>query len=233
VEENQTSQGASQGQPEAPVPARDRRVRGGVIAAAAAVVAAAVVAVVMATSAGGSGTGSAGGSPVALPPPLTTTTTTAATPSRKLSPRGLIEKQFGENAGLGPNTGWEVTFSIDKAQLDPKCGPYSQPVDPGHHRLALWLRVATSPTYDPKQNVMFVSNFFSVVGPDGVTQSDLGTIGAYSCLLKDQFTQNPLSAASQYQGWVVLEVPATSGIIEFRPPYMDPGAGWEWKYPQA
>jgi hypothetical protein len=73
------------------------------------------------------------------------------------------------------------------------------------------------------------ADYWSAIGPDGVTQPDVGSSAAYSCVDPDK-TGLPLqlAPASKYRGSVVLDVADVTGTLVFTLP--TGGPGWEWQY---
>ncbi len=80
--------------------------------------------------------------------------------------------------------------------------------------VAVAMDVATTADYDPAA-FSYPSGFdFSVIGADGYTVGQLAT--AETCLSdRDAFTT--LTASGKFRGWVLLDVPADSMSLTFRP----------------
>jgi hypothetical protein len=161
--------------------------------------------------------------------------TTAAGPSNNA--RGNIEKALGEEAGMvwqpadgGPDQPW-LTFSIDAITPDVQCNSdYVQEPENGHF-VALQLRMSTS-AIPPEVGSFTVSpSEFDFIGPDNITVTEVDTFASFTCLADgQQFTQDPLGPGQQYVGQLVLDVPAPSGVIIYRPYIVNGGGGWEWKF---
>ena len=74
---------------------------------------------------------------------------------------------------------------------------------------------------------MVTAHEWSVVGPDGLTESSAATGSAFMCLDEDELLPtSPFTPASKYRGSIVLDSKSTSGALLFRPSSWPPG--WEW-----
>jgi hypothetical protein len=160
--------------------------------------------------------------------------TSPASPSTNA--RGNIEKAIGQEAGMswqspgGPSENW-LTFSIDAITPGVQCNSdYIQQPENGHF-VALQLRMSTG-TIPPEVGTFTVSPAeFDFIGPDNITVTEIDTFAAFTCLADaDQFTQDPLGSGQQYVGQIVLDVPAPSGVVIYKPYVMGGGGGWEWTF---
>jgi hypothetical protein len=183
----------------------------------------------------------AAGSPGTLPsktatvaPASTSAAQNTNAAGRPLNSHGHLDKRLGENAGIGdpkdpnnPNAQWSLTFTVDSITVDPKCDSgFTQPAQNGHY-IAIGIRAATGTNYTNDMYVTFNAADFQVIGPDGVTRSDVQG-SAYSCLKDSEtFTSNPLGPGQKYSGVVVIDSPVTSGSLIYAPGGTD---GWEWKF---
>jgi hypothetical protein len=172
----------------------------------------------------------------AQPPPPATTA--AATSARKESPRGAIMKKVGEVAALCADdscTQFAVTFTLDRIEVNPKCtGKYarqsgSKP-ERGHF-VALTFTVKTTEKFAADQALFTINPYdFSVVGPDGLTETMSPGSSTYECLPNSELLPTAEYApASQYVGKVLLDTKHPKGILMFRPPATGAG-GWEWEF---
>ena len=72
---------------------------------------------------------------------------------------------------------------------------------------------------------------WSVVGPDGVTESAIATGAAFTCLeSSEQLPVEQFTPSSKYRGKIVLDTASASGVLLFRPGITN--GGWEWSFPQ-
>lgn len=176
------------------------------------------------------------GPPLAQPNATTESTPTTTTGPAKTE-RGLIAKQLNEIAGItDPDVGNEqiVRFAIESITVDPKCtNEYAEPAEHGHF-IVVRMNMETTAKYDPVR-----ANFrpdplqFSIQGPDGFTEGDLGTAASYSCLnTQEQLPVDTIGPAGKYAGSIVLDSKNASGILMFKPYTVQPG-GWEWTFPAA
>lgn len=157
--------------------------------------------------------------------PTTTTTPPPSTPAK--SPRGHIIKQVGQVAGQADTNGKMVlTFTLDKILVDPKCtDQYAVKPKRGHY-IALSFTVKTTADLPADGTTMFTQHDFDVIGPDGVTESEVASPGI--CMNIDEyFTMDPLAPSSQYRGLIVLDSKNTTGVVAFRPGGV---GGWEWAF---
>jgi len=146
------------------------------------------------------------------------------------SDRGNVIKQVGEEAyvTLLDRDERVVTFSIDAIRVDQPCnsGFADEPVN--GHFVGIDVRAATTPNLPADWFIQLSADNFQVIGPDGLTVTDVwGT--AYSCLdTASSFTTDQLGPAQQYAGTVVIDSPVTSGTLV----YKVPGGltGWEWQF---
>jgi hypothetical protein len=173
---------------------------------------------------------------LAAPPPPPPAATTATTSASKRSPRGTIAKKVGDVAALCTDdscTQFAVTFTVDKIEVDPKCtGKYarqsgSKP-ERGHF-VALTFTVKTTDRFADDQAFFTVNPYdFSVVGPDGLTETP--GPGAYGCLPDSELLPTANYApSSQYVGKMLVDTKHPKGILMFRPAVMGTG-GWEWEF---
>lgn len=170
--------------------------------------------------------------------PTTTTTAATSTPSSTAgapnrSARGLLVKQLGERAGIGNSAAdARAEFTLDRVEVDPKCTG-SEPSANGH-LIALSFTVTTTARLDPSQHWFIEAGDFAVVGPDGVTDSNVSTGPGLGCLPeRDYLPGTPYTPSSKYVGKVVLDSRYASGVITYRPVVDLAGAGWEWTIPAA
>ncbi|WP_258905276.1 hypothetical protein [Actinokineospora sp. UTMC 2448] len=198
------------------------------VARSLAVVSFAALALVSAGCAeGGSPVPAAGsGSHLDLPEATTTTTTTPTTTKPATSERGNVPKKLGEEAGVTNEDGATMlTFTLDSIDKSGRCtGEFAEKPENGHF-LILHLRVTTAAEFDEMVAAgMFNPYDFAVVGPDGVTETNLSTVATYSCL--NESAPLALAPGSKYRFSIVLDSRSTKGVLTYRPGFM--ASGWEW-----
>lgn len=173
-------------------------------------------------------------------PELPSSSSASASPTEEVSnepvrsDRGNIVKTLGQEGGFfGPNdpdgTGPLVlSFTVDSITPDVECNSgFASPPDNGHF-IGIDLRVSTSADYPADEYLTtFTAADFSVVGPDGLTVSDVQG-QAFSCLGENEFTYDPMGPGQQYAGTVVIDSPATSGVLVYKPG--GEPTGWEWPF---
>ena len=142
-----------------------------------------------------------------------------------------MEKEIGEEAGVtGADGSPAMTFTVDAIQIDVPCsGDYPEPAENGHF-VGLTMHVTTAPNLAADAYLDISAGDFSFIGADGVTFGNVDTFPAFICPADDeQLPTGPLGGGQQYVGTLVLDVPATSGILQYQPYYLDSG-GWEWSF---
>jgi hypothetical protein len=161
--------------------------------------------------------------------PPASSSSSAAGPS--LNGRGNVEKQIGEEAGVdAPDGSPALTFTVDAIQVDYPCtGDYPQAPENGHF-VGLSMHVTTAPNLPPDSYFDINGFEFSFIGSDGVTVDNIATFPAYTCAPdSDQLPSGELGSGQQYVGTLVLDVPETTGIVQYQPFYLSEG-GWEWHF---
>lgn len=149
--------------------------------------------------------------------------------------RGNIVKAVGEEGGLTDESGAELlTFAVDSIAVDPQCTAdwqeYGTPLDPGHHLVAVQVRVATSPLVSEEDFFSLSSYDFKFIGADGITVDALDGMATYGCLEDSQtFTSDVLGPGQMYAGAIVLDLPAASGTLVMAP-YWGQTGGWEYGF---
>lgn len=164
--------------------------------------------------------------------PSATPSASAAKSTSPTSPRGNRIKALGENAGLCADMQCSsdvLTFAVDSIAVDAQCTErFAQPPTNGH-LIVVALRVSTSPELKPQDAAgLFNPYAFSVVGPDGVTETGLVTSSTYGCLAEGQRMPDSLAPGSQYRGTIVLDSKSASGVVQLRAGGQT--GGWEWKF---
>jgi len=177
-------------------------------------------------------------------PTLPSTSSAAPSSSEPAEPtgpvrneRGNVEKALGEEGGISDLATDQpvITFTVDAigpAQCTSDYAQYGSGPENGN-LVAVNLRFSTAPELAASAlgSYFTVSAYdFRFIGPDGITQSNLGTAASYGCLSQNQqFTQNPLGSGQQYVGSIVLDLPATNGTLVYAPSVIAEG-GWEWQF---
>lgn len=167
-----------------------------------------------------------------------TGTVSPAAVAPTLSPRGLIPKQIGEVAGIGPGGKLKtavVTFTVDKITLDPVCeARFAEKPEYGSFlRVDLTIRTAANYVHS---DVLFDAGriYWSMQGDvDGLTQTEMASMASYSCLPNDSEFPilTSLNPSSTYKGSIVLDTKYRTGELMFKPINfitLD-GGGWEWR----
>jgi len=172
--------------------------------------------------------------PATSSPPATTSSPTTSTPSSTStdparSARGLVVKKVGERAMIGNDeSDMRASFTLDAIEVDPPCAEGGAP-EHGHF-IAVAFTVRTTALLDTSRHWFISPQEFQVVGPDGVTESDVSTTAGFGCLPNSEYLPKiPYTPGSTYTGKVVLDSRNPSGVITYRPYFVTPG--WEWVFP--
>lgn len=150
----------------------------------------------------------------------------------ELSKRGNVEGKIGDVAAISDSDGnFAAKFVVTDIELDPQCtAPYAQPPKNGHF-VALKIDVEGGSAelmkqafYTPSFN--FAGNWWKFLDPNNTVINDVAGSETYSCMDDSQRLPDQIGPTEKASGYVVLDVPTTSGIIE----YIDPStqSGWEW-----
>lgn len=163
-----------------------------------------------------------------------------ATPTEgpKKSPRGNIIKAVNEAGSVTTKDGaTAATFVINAIALDAPCtGPYVDPKGPENgHIMVLDITIETTPElgkdeYTPTTFDMN-PNWFKFVGANGTTfNGNLASPVTYGCLPDEQvLAVGGVGPAEKVTGKLVLDVPETTGVLVFKPGFLQSG-GWEWTF---
>jgi hypothetical protein len=181
--------------------------------------------------------GKASGTPPTLPPSTSSSASSPTPPPTPVGPpksaRGNYIKALGEEGGLEDTATHTpiITFAVDSIAPIKCTQSYSSPPENGT-LIAVQMRVSTSPALATSQVTYFSvnPNEFSFIGADGITVTNVATAATYSCIpSKEELTHDQMSPGSQYVGKIILDVPAATGTLVYRPASLAVG-GWEWSF---
>ena len=180
---------------------------------------------------------------VASPTPAEDTTPTPTpeeteTADVERSQRGNVIKEVGETALSAydaadvEGTTW-LEFQVTDIEVDGTCtAEFAEPPENGSF-IFVSLSVSTASNWPPDMegiNVDFIPTDWSIVGQDGLTESNLDTIATYSCLPEGELLPvNGIGPGENVVGKVVLDSANPSGVLVFRP-WWGGGPGWEWAF---
>jgi hypothetical protein len=148
------------------------------------------------------------------------------------SSRGNLVKEIGQLAGISGRDGDPVVdFRVTDIVVDLECTAEWAEAPANGHYVGLKFEVTTTP--DLVDEVMpefwISSHDFSVWDDDGKRVND--AVGnAYSCLDDADSVPDSIGPDESVDGWIVLDVPQTSGAIGYSWVGIDGGGGWEWSY---
>jgi hypothetical protein len=174
-------------------------------------------------------------SEVPLPSKSPTPTPTAVTPTPELSQRGNIVKAIGETAWAsdypdGSNPWFEM--QVTGIEVGAECTEdYAEPAENGQF-MFVTIAVSTSSEWPAEMQgvpLEFNPNEFTIIGPDTLTEHDLGTAPTYGCLPQGElFPIAGFGPGENLTGTVVLDSANTTGVLVFQPWWA--ASGWEWAY---
>ncbi|KAF0957290.1 hypothetical protein [Rhodococcus sp. T7] len=164
-------------------------------------------------------------------PKATTSKTPATTPAQ--SP--ILKKRIGEPAGQGcdPNGGvddtCDVIFTITDIARGEQCAGHSSGTVnlPANSEVVRFdIDVTTAPTFKyPDADTMMLTQFWSVVGPDGYLSRDLDV--AIGCDTEADAVYKSLEPNTKLRSSIPIVVPIGAKILRLS----DNGRGWEWEIP--
>ncbi|GAA0193325.1 DUF4352 domain-containing protein [Glutamicibacter creatinolyticus] len=155
------------------------------------------------------------------------TPTPSPSPSKNI--RGNLEKDLGETAGFLSYSGdTTAVFQIKDFVRNVKCTePYSEKPENGE-LVALKISAKTEPSLaeDINGSITFDPIMWKYIDSDGKTfNGDLGTISTYSCWAEKKIISNQIGPGEKVEGWVLLDVPASDGLLVYT---LDTVSGWEY-----
>lgn len=145
--------------------------------------------------------------------------------------RGNIPARIGEEVAIRPSSNADdpptVTLTVEEIVVDVVCDDeYEEPPENGHY-LAVRMRASATDRYDPRVSTPISDYDFSVVGDDGETFDPVSE-AAQGCIAQPRLIQNMrIAPGYDFEGWIVLDVPATSGVLVYEP---EGPNGWEWEF---
>jgi len=154
--------------------------------------------------------------PPSTTPPTTTPPSTSPPPTQ--APPTDVTLAVGQHYDvLDPSGGTAYTIVVNRVVADVPCtAPAKVPPEHGH-LVGVKLKVITGadPAGKPQS---FAPTDFQFVGADGTPVTDVATKSAATCLkAADEFPTAPVGADQKVTGTVVLDVPATTGTLAYRP----------------
>lgn len=162
----------------------------------------------------------------------TSSTAPAAGTPADLNERGNVPARIGEEVAIRPSTDPEeppaLTLSIEDVVVDAVCDDDSEEPPENGHYIAFRMRASATAEFDPREVVPISDYDFTVIGPDGDTIDPVSEAGQ-ACYGPPRLIQNMrIGPGYEYEGWMVLDVPVTTGTLVYDPgqvPY-----GWEWPF---
>jgi len=165
--------------------------------------------------------------------PSTSSSEPAAGTEAELNERGNIAVEFGEEAAIRTSSDPEapplLTLTIEEPLVDPPCDDESEVLPENGHYLAFRMRAVASADFDPRVTTPIADYDFSVLGSDGATFDPVSPAGR-ACFGPPRLIQNiRIGPGFEYEGWMVLDVPVTSGALVYAPGGEGPDQ-WEWQF---
>lgn len=165
--------------------------------------------------------------------PSTSSTAPGAGTEPDVNERGNVAVQFGEEAAIRASSDPEappmLTLTIEEVLVDPPCDDESEVEAENGHYLAFRMRAVASADFDPRVATPIADYDFSVLGADGATFDPVTPAGR-ACFGPPRQIQNArIGPGNEYAGWMVLDVPVTSGSLVYAPGGDGPDQ-WEWQF---
>lgn len=190
------------------------------------------LAVALAVSGCGGGDDEDAAAPIPTPPADAPATSEAPpeTPELPRNERGNVVRQLGEEIVLvpaaDPAAPPPVTFTVQEIAVDPACDTEDPPVS-GHY-VVLRMSVSASPDYDPRVVAGLSEDDFTVLGPDGAAV-EIDDSNKFACKKPEETVSNMrFPPGAIYTGWIVLDVPVSSGTLVYE--VGGSAAGSEWQF---
>lgn len=143
--------------------------------------------------------------------------------------------QVGETAGAVVSSDGvpSVEFVVDEIAVDGECTSASAVAPERGHMLVVSMTMSTSPelvdvTLTPTVDVSRLD--FRIVGPDGLVEADNGTMAAYSCVAESDAMPMEVGPGQNVAGKIAFDTAHTSGVLVYRPWWVEPAGGWEWQF---
>ena len=166
--------------------------------------------------------------------PSTSSPATESAPATEVSlnERGNVPAEIGEvitvRPALDPDEPPMLTLSIEEVIVDPVCDDESEVEPENGHYIALRMVATASEEFDPRVTTPIADYDFRVLGDDGA-EFDPATPAGRACYGAPRLIQNMrIGPGYEYDGWMVLDVPVTSGSLVYAPG--DEPYGWEWQF---
>ncbi|MGR0158581.1 hypothetical protein ACUUMC_01560 [Paenarthrobacter nitroguajacolicus] len=126
-----------------------------------------------------------------------------------------------------------VVFTIHSITVDAPCtGAYAQPAEKGHF-VVLDASIETTPELAESSFARFdlSPHSWQFVGENGTTfNGSLASGASYGCMTDSEILPiNGVGPAEKVTGKIVLDVPAATGTLVFKPLGGSVG-GWEWSF---
>jgi hypothetical protein len=152
-------------------------------------------------------------------------------PEADLNERGNLPVRIGEEVDIRPSTDPDatptLTLTLEEVVVDAICDDESEEPPENGHYIAFRMRASASADFDPRLVTPISDYDFTVLGPDGEALDPVSEAGQ-SCFGPPRLIQNMrIGPAYDYEGWMVLDVPVTTGALVYAP---EGANGWEWAF---
>ena len=126
------------------------------------------------------------------------------------------------------NQSWDLTDTLLSTKHPAKRDDESEVEPENGHYIALRMVATASEEFDPRVTTPIADYDFRVLGDDGA-EFDPATPAGWACYGAPRLIQNMrIGPGYEYDGWMVLDVPVTSGSLVYAPG--DEPYGWEWQF---
>ncbi|NLU81629.1 hypothetical protein [Rhodococcus sp. HNM0569] len=139
---------------------------------------------------------------------------------------------LGQYVGLKDSSIDVATWTVRDIRVDTGCPNDSVSANKNGHTILADVELVTGPDYEPSQfpNLLspFKGNAWSIVGPDGVTETAITTPHSYGCASVDY--PDAMNSASRYQFTLAFDSRNPTGTLVSELRAGTSRIGWTWAY---
>jgi hypothetical protein len=191
------------------------------------------LAVGLAVSGCGGGDDEDAAAPTPTPPAGSTATgePSAEAPELPVNERGNVVRQVGETVVLhgaeDPAAQPDVAFTVTEIVVDPPC-ERTDDLSLNGHFVGIHMTVTASPDYDPRVVTSLKVEHFGILGPDGAPIQVEDSNGDLCMEPEVTISNMRVPPGVEYTGWLVLDVPVTTGTLVYAARGTAPGSEWQF-----
>lgn len=162
------------------------------------------------------------------------TTKVAAQPTTTKSAGQTLDNSpaaLGETVGMKNDSMDVFTMSVDAIEVDGACPDDVASAPKNGHLLIANMTVTTGPDYKPSvfpDLLNPIRSDWSIVGSDGVTETNISTPASYGCAYQD-FPEE-MNPNAKYQFAVAFDTKNANGTLVYELRAGSSKIGWRWNY---